>query len=145
MSSKIFLPLVAFFVPIHGILIMMMALILADTASGIWRSKKLGQPITSRGLSAIVSKTFLYCGSIVLVYVVDYNLMNEIMSFFFSVEYLITKVLAMIFSFVELISINENYKDVKKCDIWSTFKDLTRRAKKVKEEVQDLGIDRLRR
>jgi hypothetical protein len=130
-------PIITFFAPVKGIVLLMLLLILTDTLTGVWKSKKLGVPITSRGLSALVSKIFLYCGSVLLVFSVDEVLLNELMLQFFSVEYLVTKVISMIFAFVELISINENWKAVKGFDLWSRAKDLTKRAKIIKREIDD--------
>jgi hypothetical protein len=136
-TKAIIWPLITFFTPIAGIIILMITLILTDTITGVWKSKKLGVPITSRGLSALVSNIFLYCGSVLLVFSVDEVLLNELMLQFFSVEYLVTKVISMIFAFVELISINENWKAVKGFDLWSRAKDLTKRAKIIKREIDD--------
>ena len=47
----------AFFLPISGILLMIGVLIVIDTVAGIWKAKKIGEKITSRRLSAIISKT----------------------------------------------------------------------------------------
>ena len=47
----------AFFLPISGILLMIGVLIVIDTVTGIWKAKKIGEKITSRRLSAIISKT----------------------------------------------------------------------------------------
>jgi len=136
-TKAIIWPIITFFAPVKGIVLLMLTLILTDTLTGVWKSKKLGVPITSRGLSALVSKIFLYCGSVLLVFSVDEVLLNELMLQFFSVEYLVTKVISMIFAFVELISINENWKAVKGFDLWSRAKDLTKRAKIIKREIDD--------
>jgi hypothetical protein len=50
----------SFFLPISGILGLLLALIISDTATGIWKAKHLKQEITSRKLSAIISKLLLY-------------------------------------------------------------------------------------
>lgn len=141
-GKAIIWPLITFFTPISGILILMITLILADTATGIWKSKKLGVPITSRGMSAFVSKVFLYCGGVLLIFAVDELLLNEIMLYFFTVEHLATKCISMIFAFVELISINENWKAVKGFDLWLHFKGLTKRASLIKKEFHGLTDDR---
>lgn len=132
-------PLIAFFAPICNIVLLLIGLILVDTATGLWKCKKLGIPITSKGLSAFISKIFLYCGGVLMVYGVDKLLVNDLMLLFFSVELLITKVISMIFAFVELISINENWKAVKGFDLWERAKDLSKRAKEIKREVRDFN------
>lgn len=138
-------PLIAFFAPVKEIIILMICMIFIDTITGIWKSVKLGVPITSRMLSRIISKLILYCGGVLLVYGVDSLLMNDILMRFFTVDLLMTKVVAMIFAFIELISINENWKAVKGFDIWEKFKELTKRAKTIKEEITDLNIDKIKK
>jgi hypothetical protein len=137
--KSILLPVITFFTPVAGILSLLVALIIVDTITGVWRSKKLGVPVTSKGLSAFISKVFLYCSSVLLIYSVDYLLLNELMLMFFSVDLLITKVISMIFAFVELISINENWKEVKGFDLWERARDLTKRAKVIKKEFADFN------
>ena len=136
-TKAIVWPLITFFTPIAGIIILMITLILTDTITGVWKCKKLGIPITSRGLSALISKMILYCGAIVLVFSVDTLILNDLVKYFFSVDLLVTKVLSMIFSFIELISINENWRAVKGFDIWERAKDLSKRAKVIKKEMDD--------
>jgi len=139
-AKAVVLPLITFFAPVCNIILLLLTLIFVDTATGLWKCKRLGVKITSKGLSAFISKIFLYCGGVLLVYGVDYLLVNDLLLIFFSVELLITKIISMIFAFVELISINENWKEVKGFDLWERAKDLTKRAKAIKKEVKDLGI-----
>lgn len=141
----VLLPLIAFFAPVAGILALMLTLIVVDTMTGIWKSKKCGIPITSRGMSAFISKVFLYCGGVILIFAVDKLLLNEILLYFFTVEHLATKCISMIFAFVELISINENWKAVKGFDLWSQFKGLTSRASLIKKELDRLPSDGLKK
>ena len=86
----------------------MMVLVFADTVSGIWKSKKLGVKITSFGLSALVSKLFVYCGAILLVYSVDEILVNDFIKTLLSVDHAATHFVELVFSFIELKSIDEN-------------------------------------
>jgi len=144
-AKVILLPLIAFFAPVAGILALMLTLIIVDTVTGIWKSKKCGIPITSRGMSAFISKVFLYCGGVLLIFAVDKLLLNEILLYFFTVEHLATKCISMIFAFVELISINENWKAVKGFDIWLQFKGLTVRAKEIKKELDKIPGEGLKK
>ena len=53
--------LLAFFVPIQGVLLLVGMSILADTIIGIYASKKAGRTITSKRLGwGIISKMFAY-------------------------------------------------------------------------------------
>ncbi len=95
-------------------------------------------PITSRGLSAIISKMLLYEVTVIMFYMIDKFILNGIILHFFSVELLLTKVLALILVSIEVMSINENYKAVKGLDLWQAMKNLFSRAKDIKKEVDEI-------
>ena len=134
----VFTPIFLFFAPVQSILIMMMVLVFADTVSGIWKSKKLGVKITSFGLSALVSKLFVYCGAILLVYSVDEILVNDFLKTLVSVDHAATKFVALVFSFIELKSIDENYVAVKGYGFWEKAKQLIKGLKVVKSEYDGI-------
>ncbi len=125
----------AFFLPITGILFLIGFAILVDTITGIWKAKKLKIKITSRGLSAIVSKLFLYEMAVILTYLIDYYILNDIILQFFSVPLMLTKILSLVLVSIEAISISENYKAVKGIDIWSALKNLLQRSKEIKKDI----------
>jgi len=128
----------SFFLPISGILGLLFALILADTVTGIWKAKHQKQEITSRKLSAIVSKLLLYELTVIMFYLIDYFILNQIILQFFSVPLMLTKVLALVLASIEVMSINENYKVVKGIDLWQSAKLLFARAKEVKDNLNKL-------
>ena len=116
----------AFFLPISGILFLIGFAILLDTITGIWKAKKLGLPITSRKLSAVISKLFLY------------EILNDIVIKFFSVPLMLTKVLSLVLVSIECISINENYFAIRKISIWDSMKNLFARAKEIKTDLNGI-------
>jgi hypothetical protein len=128
----------AFLMPISGLLFLVGFVIALDTVTGIWKSIKKKIPITSKGLSAIISKMMLYEVTVILFYMIDHFILNNIIMHFFSVELLLTKVLALILVSIEVMSINENYKAVKGLDLWQAMKNLFARAKDIKKEVDEL-------
>ncbi len=131
--------ILSFFLPIVGILILIAASVILDTITGIWKSKKLKQPITSRRLSAIISKILLYEATVMLFYAMDKFLLNDIVSSFFSIDLLTTKILALTMVSIEVISINENYKAVKGIDLWASLKNLFARAKEVTSDFKNIN------
>ena len=131
-------PIFLFFAPIQSILIMMIVLVFADTISGLWKCKKLGIKITSFGLSSIVSKLFVYCGAVILVFSVDEILVNEFLKGLVSVDHAVTKFVALVFSFIELKSMDENYVAVKGYGFWAKAKQLIQGLKVVKAEYDDI-------
>ena len=132
----------SFFLPISGILFLIGFAILLDTLTGIWKSKKLGVPITSRKLSAIVSKLFLYEVAVIGFYLIDKFILNDIIMQFFSVPLMLTKILSLVLCSIECISINENIKAVNNLDIWSSFKQLLQRSKEIKNDIDGVRYNK---
>jgi len=130
--------LLSFFLPIQGILIGIGFAISLDTFTGIWKAIKKEESITSRKLSRLISKTLLYESAIMLFYVMDYFLINELVTQLFSVPFLVTKCVALVLFSIEAISINENIKEITGEDIWSRAKALLSRIKQIKSEVDDI-------
>jgi hypothetical protein len=132
----------SFFLPISGILFLIGFAILLDTLTGIWKSKKLGIPITSRKLSAIVSKLFLYEIAVIGFYLIDYFILNDIILTFFSVPLMLTKILSLVLVSIECISISENYEAVRGINIWSAFKNLLQRSKEIKKDIDGVRYNK---
>ena len=138
-STKLMAIILSFFLPIVGILILIAASVILDTITGIWKAKKLKQPITSRRLSAIISKILLYEATVMLFFAMDKFLLNDIVMQFFSIDLLTTKILALTMVSIEVISINENYKAVKGIDLWASLKNLFARAKEVTSDFKNIN------
>jgi hypothetical protein len=128
----------AFFLPISGILIMIGVLIAIDTFTGIWKANKLNEKITSRKLSSIISKLALYEITVIMFFLIDRFILNDIMLTFFSVPFMLTKVTALVLASIEVMSINENYKIVKGIDLWQSMKLLFARAKDIKKDIDKI-------
>jgi hypothetical protein len=135
---KLTATIAAFLMPISGLLFLVGFVIVLDTITGVWKSIKNKVKITSRGLSAIISKMLLYEVTVIMFYMIDQFILNNIIMQFFSVELLLTKVLALILVSIEVMSINENYKAVKGLDLWQAMKNLFSRAKEIKKEVDEI-------
>lgn len=128
----------AFFLPISGILFLVGFSIFVDTLTGIWKARKLKIPITSRKLSAIVSKLFLYELAVIGFYLIDKFILNDIILTFFSVPLMLTKILALVLVSIELTSINENYISIKNISIFQSLKNLFSRAKEIKNDIDEI-------
>ena len=130
--------LFSFLLPIYDIILLVGFAVFLDTITGVWSAIKTKQKITSRALSSIISKTLLYEATLILFYLMDVAILNDIVKSIFSVELLTTKVLALTLLSVEIISINENYKKVMNVDLWSSLKNLFTRAKEIKSDIKDV-------
>ena len=131
--------ILSFFIPVGDILILVGCAIILDTLTGIWKSIKTGQQITSRKLSSVISKMLLYQSTVLLFYMLDVFILNEIVIAFFNVPLLTTKILGLTLVSVEIVSINENYKKVMNVDLWSTLKNMLSRAKEIKTDISKVN------
>jgi len=137
-SFKLLAVVSTFFMPISGILFLIAFAILVDTITGIWKSRKLNIPITSRRLSAIISKLFLYEVAVILTYMIDKFILNDIILTFFSVPLMLTKLLALVLLSIEVISTSENYEAVRGINIWSSLKNLLQRSREIKQDIDTI-------
>jgi hypothetical protein len=128
----------AFFLPISGILIMIGVLIAIDTFTGIWKANKLKEKISSRKLSGIISKLALYEITVIMFFLIDAFILNDIILTFFSVPFMLTKIVALVLASIEVLSINENYKVVKGIDLWQSMKLLFSRAKEINDDIKKI-------
>jgi hypothetical protein len=128
----------AFFMPITGMVLAVGFAIFLDTITGIWKSRKNGVPISSRRLSAVISKMFLYQLTIILFFLIDWFILNDILKTIFTTELLLTKVLSLVLISIEVVSINENYKAVRGIDLWASLKRLLSRAKELKNDSDEI-------
>lgn len=128
------------FAPIYGLLIAVGTAIVLDTFTGVFKSVKLNgwKSIRSRKLSSIVSKLLLYEVCILLLFLMDKYLLNEFVVRSFGIEYMFTKICAILLIFIELVSIKENIEEAYKIDIWSMLKKLLSRAKEINSDINDL-------
>ena len=136
--SKLLAVVGAFFLPISGILFLVGFAILVDTLTGLWKAKKLKIPITSRKLSAVISKLFLYELAVIGFYLIDFWILNDIILKFFSVELMLTKILSLVLVSIEVMSINENYFSIRQISIWQGMKSLFARAKEIKTDINGI-------
>jgi len=132
--------LVVLFVPIQGILISVGMAIILDTFTGVFKAVKLNgwQSIKSRTLSQIVSKLLLYEVCILLLFVIDKFILNEFIIKWLGINFMFTKICAILLIFVELVSIKENIEASYNISIWKLLKNLFLRAKEIKQDIDQI-------
>lgn len=133
--------LVLLFMPIYGILIAVGTAIILDTFTGVFKAVKLNgwQSVRSRKLSQIVSKMLLYEVCIVLLFIIDKFILSEFISKWLDVDFMFTKICAILLIFIELVSIKENIEEAYNIKIWDMLKKAFRRVKEVKDNIDDLN------
>ena len=129
----------SFLMPIATVLIVVGLFIFADTITGIWKSIKKQQKITSKRLSNVISKMVLYQSAVVLFFVLEKYILGDMVLHFISVQWFLTKLVALTLVSIELTSINENIYAVTGFSFWNKFKDLLKRTKEIKDEISDVS------
>lgn len=135
---KLLAVLWTFFLPISNLLFLVGFCIFLDTVFGLWKAKKLKEKITSRKLSSIISKMMLYQITVILFFLIDKFILNQIMLQFFSVPLMLTKIIALILISIEIFSIDENYRAVHQYGLWHAFKRAVGRAKEIKKDIDGI-------
>jgi hypothetical protein len=133
--TAVYLSFFAVIAPIRPMVLLACAMIVTDTIFGIWKAYRLKQPISSRKMSNAISKTFLYCGAIVLLFFLEKNVLADVIGYFISIPLLLTKMFTFFCVSTEFKSISENYEAVTGVDLWSKFMNFIKRSK---EDLQDL-------
>jgi len=140
MKTKIVLFVFALFsvlAPVKPMVLMAVFTIILDMAFGIWRSvRKNGWvSIRSRRLSNTISKSLLYSGAIVFIFLLEKFVIADILAYFISVDLVLTKAFTFFCVFTEVKSINENYFSVTGINVWDRFIQFIKRGK---EQLEDL-------
>jgi hypothetical protein len=140
MKTKIVLFVFALFsvlAPVKPMVLIAVLTIILDMCFGIWRSvKKNGwASIRSRRLSNTISKSLLYSGAIVFIFLLEKFVIADILAYFISVDLVLTKAFTFFCVFTEVKSINENYFSVTGINVWDRFIQFIKRGK---EQLEDL-------
>jgi hypothetical protein len=123
--------------PVKPMVLIAVLTIILDMCFGIWRSvKKNGWvSIRSRRLSNTISKSLLYSGAIVFIFLLEKFVIADILAYFISVDLILTKAFTFFCVFTEVKSINENYFSVTGINVWDRFIKFIKRGK---EQLEDL-------
>jgi hypothetical protein len=124
--------------PVKPMVLMAVATIILDMGFGVWRSvKKNGwASIRSRRLSNTISKSLLYSGAIVFIFLLEKFILSDLLGYFIRVDLLLTKAFTAFCVFTEMKSINENYFSVTGVNVWEKFMQFVKRSKEQVEELK---------
>lgn len=133
--------LLLFVTPIHGLVITVGLIVILDTFTGIFKSVKLKgwSSIKSRTLSNIISKMLLYEMCIILLFPIDKFLLNDLLIRLVSVQFFSTKLTCIVIILIEGTSVKENIEEALNIKIWTIFKNVIKRAKEVKQDIEQIN------
>lgn len=123
--------------PVKPMIYVAILAIILDTSFGIWRSVKKGgwKAIRSRRLSHVVSKSLLYCGSILFIFLVEKHIAADLLAHFIAVDLVMTKIVAFFCVAVEIKSINESYESVTGKNLLKSLREFITRAKEEADKL----------
>lgn len=123
--------------PVKPMIYVAILSIILDTLFGIWRSVKKGgwKSIKSRRLSHVVSKSLLYCGSILFIFLVEKHIASDLLAHFIAVDLVMTKIVAFFCVAVEIKSINESYESVTGKNLLKSLREFVTRAKEEADKL----------
>jgi hypothetical protein len=138
--SFLFTSIILLLAPIQGLLIAVSVAIAIDTLLGVFKTVKLNgwQSFKSKNLGNIVGKLILYQSSLILIYIIDYNLLSEFFKLWFSIPLFFTKIVAIILIFIEMVSVKENFEEAFKVDVFALLKSALSRTKDLKDEATEI-------
>ena len=124
--------------PVRPMVLLAVATIILDMCFGIWRSvKKNGwASIRSRRLSNTISKSLLYSGAIVFIFLLEKYVLADLLGYFIRVDLLLTKGFTAFCVFTEVKSINESYFSVTGINVREKFMQFVKRGKEQMEELK---------
>ena len=130
--------LFAVLAPVKPLVFIAILAIILDTCFGIWRSvKKNGwASIRSRRLSHTISKSLLYSGAIVFIFLLEKYVVADILGQFVAVDLVLTKMFTFFCVVTEIKSINESYFSVTGVNVWDKFIKFVKRSKEQLEELK---------
>jgi hypothetical protein len=141
MKSKLsifLLSTLAILSPVKPLVLVAVLAIILDTCFGIWRSvKKNGwASIRSRRLSHTISKSLLYSGAIVFIFLLEKFVVSDILGHFIAIDLVLTKAFTFFCVITEVKSINESYHSVTGVNVWDKFIEFLKRSKEQIEELK---------
>lgn len=135
--GSLILPVILFFVPIYPMVFLVGLSTLLDTGFGIWKSKSLGEEVSSKICrKGLLPKLKSYTIAILLLYVADYYIVNEFTKLFISIDYVSTKLVSIGLIVIEIKSMDESFKKVKN---YSFIEKLYKNLKGIKKAKEDLN------
>jgi len=122
----------AFIAPLQPLMLIITLMVIFDTFVGRWYAKKKGELITSKiTRKGITMKLMVYLSVIILVYLIDRNIVNEITKKYIWFDYLFTKFWTGLFVWIEYTSIDEKIR-------WIKGEGISEKIKRFIKSIKDM-------
>lgn len=135
--SSILSSLYLFFAPVGGLLLVVGISTILDTAFGIAKAKKENKAVTSRDFRiGFVPKTVGYLGVVILVFLLDQLILNELVRSVLDFEFLATKLVSLVLIMNEVKSMDESWVAIKGYSFVDKFKASVVQIKDIKKQLK---------
>ncbi len=129
-----------FFAPIAGVLLAVGFAIGLDLIVAYWRTKAKKLKWTSRQMGrGLIPKFIGYQAAIILLFLIDKFVLNDFITLFTTIQFLLTKLGAMTLIYVEALSMNESFKVVKGKGLFDYFVEMLTIAKNLKTHISEIN------
>lgn len=129
--------ILTFLSPVTGLIIIMIGFILLDTAAGIYVSVKLGgwKSFQSDKLFNLSVKSFFYCFSIILAYLIDMFIFGGKLQ---GVDFLLSKLMTVAWVFIEIKSLDEKSIKIGNKPFTVLIRDFIKYVKQLKKNINEI-------
>jgi hypothetical protein len=105
--------LVTIFSPVIPMVASVLLFIILDTVTGLVKANYVKEARNSNSMKrGLIPKIIIYTACILVVYIGDRYITNEFVKHYFMFDFLLTRVVALILIFIEIWSIDENFKAI---------------------------------
>lgn len=136
--KSLIIPLIVFFAPIAWMVFLVGLATVVDTCFGIWRVRKKKEKFSSKLLrKGLVPKVTSYVAMVLILFTIDYHIVNELTKSIIDIEFVTTKLLALALIYIETKSVDESWEAVKGYSFLDKILSSIRKVKKLKNEVNE--------
>ena len=136
--KSLIIPLIVFFAPIAWMVFLVGLATVVDTCFGIWRVRKKKEKFSSKLLrKGLVPKVTSYVAMVLILFTIDYHIVNELTKSVIDIEFVTTKLLALALIYIETKSVDESWEAVKGYSFLDKILSSIRKIKKLKNEVNE--------
>lgn len=134
--KSLLIPIVIFFAPIAWMVFLVGLSTIIDTCFGIWRARNKKEKFSSKLLRrGLVPKVTSYVSMVLILFTIDFHLVNELTTTIIDIEFISTKLLALALIYIEIKSMDESWEAIKGYSFLDKILTSIKRVKKLKNEV----------
>jgi hypothetical protein len=128
--------LLTIFTPIVPFVLLAFGAIILDLYFGLWKTVRLfgWRAVRSRRLSDTITKTLLYVGGIVMIFLAEIFVLKGLCEQYTNIQFILTKAFTLFCLMTEGKSINESYFAVTGKNLWASFVIFVQRARQEEDK-----------